>query len=79
MVYRVRGAGCLYRMVRKFVGAVVEVGRGNLQPDDIDRILAARNRCEAGPTAPSRGLFLVSVEYPDETAAAGAARVNSSG
>lgn len=78
LVYRVRGSGFLYRMVRNFVGTLLEVGRGNLQPDDIDRILAARDRREAGPTAPARGLFLVSVEYPDETAAADPAHLNSS-
>lgn len=78
LVYRVRGSGFLYRMVRNFVGTLLEVGRGNLQPDDVDRILAARDRREAGPTAPARGLFLVSVEYPDEIAAAKAARVSSS-
>lgn len=78
LVYRVRGSGFLYRMVRNFVGTLLEVGRGNLRPDDIDRILAARDRREAGPTAPARGLFLVSVEYPDETAAAKAPRINSS-
>ena len=78
LVYRVRGSGFLYRMVRNFVGTLLEVGRGNLQPDDIDRILAARDRREAGPTAPARGLFLVSVEYPDETAAADVPLLNSS-
>ena len=66
LVYRVRGSGFLYRMVRNFAGTLLEVGRGNLQPDDIDNILAARDRRAAGPTAPARGLFLVSVEYPTE-------------
>ena len=66
LVYSVRGSGFLYRMVRNFVGTLLEVGRGNLQPDEIDNILAARDRRAAGPTAPARGLFLVSVEYPNE-------------
>ncbi len=64
LLYRVRGSGFLYRMVRNIVGTLLEVGRGNLGPGDIDRILEARDRSAAGPTAPARGLFLVSVEYP---------------
>lgn len=65
LLYRVRGSGFLYRMVRNIVGTLLEVGRGNLGPGDIDRILDARDRRAAGPTAPARGLFLVSVEYPE--------------
>jgi tRNA pseudouridine38-40 synthase len=62
-VYRVRGNGFLHHMVRNLVGTMLDVGRGHLTLDDIPRILAARSRPEAGPTAPARGLFLHSVEY----------------
>ena len=68
LVYRVRGSGFLYRMVRNMVGTLLEVGRGNLLPPDIDRIAAARDRRAAGPTAPAQGLFLAGVEYADEGA-----------
>jgi tRNA pseudouridine38-40 synthase len=63
LIYRVRGSGFLYHMVRNTVGTLIEVGRGNVRPDDIDRILEAQDRSAAGPTAPARGLFLVAVEY----------------
>ena len=63
LVYRVRGSGFLYNMVRNIVGTLVEVGRGNLRPVDIEPILEARDRRRAGPTAPAAGLFLVNVEY----------------
>jgi len=66
LVYRVRGNGFLHHMVRNLVGTMIEVGRGQLAVEEIPRILAARSRSEAGPTAPARGLFLVSVEYPPE-------------
>jgi tRNA pseudouridine38-40 synthase len=66
LVYRVRGNGFLHHMVRNLVGTMIEVGRGELAVEEISRILAARNRSEAGPTAPARGLFLHSVEYPAE-------------
>ena len=38
-------------------------GAGILKPDDVGRILASKERSEAGPTAPARGLFLVEVDY----------------
>ena len=66
LVYRVRGSGFLHHMVRNLVGTVLEVGRGKLHASQIPEILAARNRDAAGPTAPARGLFLVSVEYGEQ-------------
>jgi tRNA pseudouridine38-40 synthase len=66
LTYRVRGNGFLHHMVRNLVGTMLEVGRGQLLVDEIPKILAARSRSAAGATAPARGLFLVSVEYPPE-------------
>jgi tRNA pseudouridine38-40 synthase len=68
LVYRVHGSGFLHHMVRNLVGTMFDVGRGYMPPTEIPRILAARNRTAAGPTAPARGLFLHSVEYerPDQ-------------
>jgi len=63
LAYEVEGSGFLHHMVRNMVGTLVEVGRGALQPGDIDRILKARDRKAAGPTAPAQGLCLVRVIY----------------
>lgn len=63
LMYRVRGNGFLHHMVRNLVGTFVDIGRGHLEPDAMQRILEARSRDAAGPTAPARGLFLDSVEY----------------
>ena len=65
LVYRVRGNGFLHHMVRNLVGTMLDVGRGHLALEEIPRILAARDRSKAGPTAPARGLFLHSVEYDE--------------
>jgi tRNA pseudouridine38-40 synthase len=62
-VYTVRGSGFLHHMVRNLVGTFILVGKGTLKPDDLTRILAARNRSTAGATAPAQGLYLVKVEY----------------
>ena len=63
LVYTVRGNGFLHHMVRNLVGTFLLVGKGTLPPQDLGRILQARNRSAAGPTAPAHGLYLVSVEY----------------
>lgn len=63
LVYRVRGSGFLHHMVRNLVGTFLDVGRGHISPAHIQQILDARDRSAAGPTAPARGLFLLSVEY----------------
>jgi len=65
LLYRVTGNGFLHHMVRNLVGTFLDVGRGATPPAAIAEILAARSRSAAGPTAPARGLFLVSVRYPD--------------
>lgn len=63
LIYTVRGSGFLHHMVRNLVGTFVLVGKRSLQPEDISRILAAKNRSAAGATAPANGLYLVNVEY----------------
>jgi tRNA pseudouridine38-40 synthase len=63
LIYRVRGDGFLHHMVRNLVGTFVDVGRGAMEAGKMGRILAARSREEAGPTAPACGLWLESVEY----------------
>jgi tRNA pseudouridine38-40 synthase len=62
-VYRVRGNGFLHHMVRNLVGTFVDAGRGQIEPEEVTRILAARARSAASGTAPACGLFLASVEY----------------
>jgi tRNA pseudouridine38-40 synthase len=63
LVYSVRGSGFLHHMVRNLVGTFLLVGKGAVSRDDLRRILDARERTAAGPTAPASGLYLVEVEY----------------
>jgi len=65
LVYEVTGKGFLRYMVRNVVGTLIEVGRGRLDPSDMLSILAARDRAQAGPTAPAQGLCLMNVEYAE--------------
>ena len=63
---RVTGSGFLYNMVRIIAGTLMEVGRGNFEPQDMTEILNALDRTHAGPTAPACGLTLVKYEYEDK-------------
>src|ERR1700678_1662465 len=63
IIYSVTGSGFLKHMVRNIVGVLLEVGKGNV--DRAGFLARLEPGCEiaAGPTAPARGLFLMSVEY----------------
>lgn len=50
-------------MIRNIVGTLVDVGQGNLRPDDVAGILDQKNRQAAGICAPACGLYLVGVSY----------------
>ena len=63
LIYTVRGNGFLHHMVRNLVGTFLLVGKGTVSLEDLRRILDARGRTAAGPTAPASGLYLVEVEY----------------
>lgn len=68
---RVSGTGFLYNMVRIIAGTLMEAGRGAIRPEDMPSILAACDRRAAGPTAPARGLTLVSYRiFPEESSRA---------
>ena len=63
LVYRVRGSGFLKHMVRNIVGVLIEAGKGNLDEPALRARLEPGCAIPSGPSAPARGLFLVSVEY----------------
>lgn len=63
LTYTVRGSGFLHHMVRNLVGTFLLMGKGTVSLEDLRRILDARLRTAAGPTAPASGLYLVGVEY----------------
>jgi tRNA pseudouridine38-40 synthase len=62
--FEVEATAFLKHMVRNIVGTLVEVGLGKRSPESIGPLLAARDRRQAGVTAPAKGLFLVKVLYP---------------
>ena len=61
LIYDVEGSGFLKHMVRNLIGAIVEVGKGNLAIGDFKALLTGSGK--AGPTLPAQGLFLIDVRY----------------
>lgn len=63
LLFTIRANRFLRNMVRAIVGTLVDVGRGKLSIQDFEQILNSKDRCEAGQSAPAKGLFLTEVYY----------------
>src|SRR5438445_10565604 len=59
----IEGSHFLWKMVRRIVGVLVEIGRGGLEPADGARFLTEASAAPARFTAPPSGLFLERVYY----------------
>lgn len=59
------GPGFLRYQIRIMVGTLLEIGEGRRPADDVPRIIATRDRNQAGRTALPDGLYLVRVYYPE--------------
>ncbi len=63
ILLRIRGSHFIWKMVRRIVGVLAEVGRGKLSFDDVRRFLTTKSDVPAKLTAPPSGLFLEQVLY----------------
>ncbi len=63
ILVRVRASHFLWKMVRRMVGVLAEVGRSALRADEVRRSLEAPSQVPAQLTAPPSGLFLERVFY----------------
>jgi len=61
--FTVHGRSFLRYMVRKMVGALLEVGRGKLVPADIEKLYELKDRSKSGLPLPPQGLFMVTVDH----------------
>lgn len=66
ILVRVEASHFLWKMVRQIVGVLAEVGRGRLEPAEVEGFLQAPSRRPAELTAPPSGLFLERVLYGSE-------------
>ena len=61
--FRIGASHFLWKMVRRIVGMLAEVGRGNLTYDAFERLLKFKSDVPAKFTSPPSGLFLEKVLY----------------
>ena len=57
------GDGFLRNMVRILTGTLLEVGFGKREPESMIELIRAKDRKQAGYTAPPQGLCLIEVDY----------------
>jgi tRNA pseudouridine38-40 synthase len=68
ILFRIEASHFLWKMVRRLVGTLVKLGKGEITPADWEQLL--EGKCEArldvaAWTAPGSGLLLEGVRYPD--------------
>jgi tRNA pseudouridine38-40 synthase len=63
----IEGSHFLWKMVRRVVGVLVEIGRGGLSPAEAATWLTESSEAPARLTAPASGLFLARVSYPGDS------------
>lgn len=66
VVFHISASHFLWKMVRRLVGALVEVGRGKITLDQFARLLVELSNLPANWTAPPSGLFLQKIVYPGD-------------
>ncbi|MCL2625143.1 MAG: tRNA pseudouridine(38-40) synthase TruA [Planctomycetaceae bacterium] len=59
----VEGNGFLYHQVRTMVGTLTAIGNGKQPTAWVTEVLAAKDRCVAGITAPPEGLYLAGITF----------------
>lgn len=63
IVFHVEASHFIWKMVRRLVGIIVDVGRGNTTADEVEGMLTSPSDLPARLTAPAAGLFLERVYY----------------
>ena len=65
ILVRIVGSHFLWKMVRRMIGVLVEIGRGKLEEKDLKYFLEHNSPTPAKYTAPPAGLFLERVFYSE--------------
>ena len=78
ILFRIGASHFLWKMVRRIVGTLVEVGRSNLSVEQFQNLLEGNSKETAAWTAPPSGLFLEKVLYEGEVRARVSRKINLS-
>ena len=65
IVFTIKADRFLRNMVRAIVGTLIEVGVGKIKPDNIVKIINAKDRCRSVFSVPAHALSLIKVTYPE--------------
>jgi tRNA pseudouridine38-40 synthase len=65
VIMDIKANAFLHHMVRNIVGVLLPIGAGIYPPEWAQTVLTAKNRVEAGITAPSAGLYFEKAYYPE--------------
>ncbi len=65
LIFEIEANRFLRGMVRTIVGSLLPIGLGKASIEDFNKMIVSKNRRNAGPAAPSEGLFLTRIKYPD--------------
>ena len=61
--FEIKADRFLRNMVRSLVGTLLNVGQRKIDVEEFQKIVNAKDRGEAGQSAPAQALFLVNIEY----------------
>jgi tRNA pseudouridine38-40 synthase len=64
LVFHISADRFLRNMVRAIVGTLMLVGKKEIEPEDVRKIIESKNRSNAGVSVPACGLYLTEVKYP---------------
>jgi tRNA pseudouridine38-40 synthase len=64
LIFTIEADRFLRNMVRAIVGTLILVGKGDIEVNTVEEIIASKNRSNAGQSVPACGLYLTKVAYP---------------
>lgn len=64
LIFHISADRFLRNMVRAIVGTLIRVGREEIKPEEMHRIIESKNRSQAGTSVPAYGLYLTEIIYP---------------
>lgn len=65
IIFRITADRFLRNMVRAVVGTLLDVGLGKYPPDYVNTVINSKDRSKAGVSVPAKGLYLISIFYPN--------------
>jgi tRNA pseudouridine38-40 synthase len=63
LIFTIQADRFLRNMVRAIVGTLLDVGKGKISLEELEKIILGKDRGKAGVSVPAHGLFFWGVEY----------------